>query len=52
MTKAIWLPGKERQAASRLVIQKPPTREPYHRNLATNAKPSASQPCENRFCSV
>ena len=42
--KAIWMPGKVRPAASRLVIQEPPTPEPHHRNLATKAKPSASQP--------
>ena len=42
--KAKWMPGKERPAASRLVIQKPPTPEPHHRNIATKAKPSASQP--------
>jgi hypothetical protein len=38
------MPGKERPAASRLVIQKPPTTEPHHRNLCRNAKPSAGQP--------
>jgi hypothetical protein len=43
-TKAIWMPGKERPAASRLVIQKPPTTEPHHRNLCRNTKPSAGQP--------
>jgi hypothetical protein len=42
--KAIWMPGKERPAASRLVIQKPPTTEPHHRNLCRNTKPSAGQP--------
>ena len=42
--KAIWMSGKERPAASRLVIQKPPTTEPHHRNLARNMKPSAGQP--------
>ena len=42
--KAIWMPGKERPAAARLVIQKPPTTEPHHRNLARNMKPSAGQP--------
>ena len=42
--KAIWMPGKERPAASRLVIQKPPTTEPHHRNLVKDTKPSASQP--------
>jgi hypothetical protein len=43
-TKTIRMPGKERPAASRLVIQKPPTTEPHHRNLCTNTKPSAGQP--------
>jgi hypothetical protein len=42
--KAIRMPGKERPAASRLVIQKPLPTEPHHRNLARNTKPSASQP--------
>jgi hypothetical protein len=41
---AIRMPGKERPAASRLVIQKPPTTEPHHRNLVKDTKPSASQP--------
>jgi hypothetical protein len=46
MTKAnaIRMPGKERPAASRLVIQKPLPTEPHHRNLERNTKPSASQP--------
>ena len=43
-TKTIRMPGKERPAASRLVIQKPPTTEPHHRNLCRNTKPSAGQP--------
>ena len=43
-TKAIRMPGKERPAASRLVIQKPPTTEPHHRNYGKNTKPSGSQP--------
>ena len=43
-TKAIRMPGKERPAASRLGIQKPPTTEPHHRNLCRNTKPSAGQP--------
>jgi hypothetical protein len=43
-TKALWMPGKERPAASRLVIQKPPTTEPHHRNICRNTKPSAGQP--------
>jgi len=42
--KAIRMPGKERPAASRLGIQKPPTTEPHHRNTGRNTKPSASQP--------
>ena len=36
--------GKERPAASRLVIQKPPTTEPHPRNTGRNRKPSDSQP--------
>jgi hypothetical protein len=43
-TKAIRMPGKERPAASRLVIQKPPTTEPHHRNTGQDTKPSAGQP--------
>ena len=45
MTKAktIWMPGKERPAASRLVIQKPPTTEPHLRNTGRNTKPSDGQ---------
>ena len=43
-TKAIRMPGKERPAASRLVIQKPLPTEPHHRNPARNTKPSARQP--------
>jgi hypothetical protein len=43
-TNAIRMPGKECPAASRLVIQKPPTTEPHHRNLCRNAKPSAANP--------
>ena len=42
--KAKRMPGKERPAASQLVIQKPPTPEPHQKNLATTTKPSASQP--------
>jgi hypothetical protein len=41
--KAIRMPGKERPAASQLVIQKPPTTKPHPRNLAKNSKPSADQ---------
>ena len=46
MTKAktIWMPGKERPAASRLVIQKPLPTKPHHRNLGKNTKPSDSLP--------
>jgi hypothetical protein len=43
-TKAIWMPGKERPAASRLVIQKPLPTKPHHRNHAKNTKPSGSRP--------
>jgi hypothetical protein len=43
-TNAIWMPGKERPAASRLVIQKPPTTESHHRNTGKDTKPSAGQP--------
>jgi len=42
--KAIRMPGKKRPAASRLVIQKPPTTKPHQKNLVTTTKPSASQP--------
>jgi hypothetical protein len=41
---AIRLPGKERPASSRLVIQMPPTTEPHHRNTGRNTKPSAGHP--------
>ena len=41
--KAIRMPGKERPAASQLVIQKPPTAKPHPRNLAKNTKPSTDQ---------
>ena len=43
-TKAIRMPGKERPAASRLVIQKPLPTKPHHRNHGKNTKPSAGQP--------
>jgi len=47
MTRAkantIRMPGKERPAASRLVIQRPPTTEPHQKNLCRNTKPSAGQ---------
>ena len=42
--KAIRMPGKERPAASRLVIQWPPTTEPHLRNAGKDTKPSADQP--------
>ena len=43
-TKAIRMPGKERPAASRLVIQKPPPTKPHHRYTGKDTKPSAGQP--------
>jgi hypothetical protein len=43
-TNAIWKPGKERPAASRLVIQRPLPAEPHHRNTGKDTKPSAGQP--------
>ena len=43
-TKAIWMPGKERPAASRLVIQRPLPTEPHPRNTGKDTKPSAGQP--------
>ena len=45
MTKAKTkrMPGKERPAASRLVIQRPPTTEPHLRNTGRNTKPSDGQ---------
>jgi hypothetical protein len=42
--KAIWMPGEERPAASRLGIQRPPTTEHHLRNTGRNTKPSAGQP--------
>ena len=42
--KTIRMPGKERPAAARLVIQKPPTTKPPHRNTGKDTKPSAGQP--------
>jgi hypothetical protein len=42
-TNAIRMPGKERPAASRLGIQKPPTTKPHHRNAGRNTKPSDGQ---------
>jgi len=46
MTKAKTkrMPGKEHPAASRLVIQRPPTTKPHQKNLCRNKKPSAGQP--------
>src|SRR5271154_2904593 len=46
MTKANAkrMPGKEPPAASRLVIQRPPTTKPHQKNLCRNKKPSAGQP--------
>ena len=41
--KAIRMPGKERPAASRLVIQRPPTTEPHLRTAGKNTKPSEGQ---------
>ena len=43
-TNAIRMPGKERPAASRLVIQKPPTTEPHPRNTGKDTNPSVGQP--------
>jgi len=43
-TKAIWMPGKERPAASRLVIQRPLPAEPHPRNTGKDTKPSVGQP--------
>ena len=42
--KAIWMPGKERPAASRLVIQRPLPTKPHHRNTGKDTKPSVGQP--------
>ena len=42
-TKAIRMPGKERPAASRLGIQRPPTTEPHLRKAGKNTKPSDGQ---------
>ena len=42
--KAIWMPGKERPAASRLVIQRPLPTEPHPRNTGKDTKPSVGQP--------
>jgi hypothetical protein len=46
MTKAktIWMPGKERPAASQLVIQRPLPTKPHHRNTGNDTKPSDGQP--------
>jgi len=45
MTKAKtkWMPGKERPAAARLVIQRPPTTKLHQKNLCRNTKPSDGQ---------
>ena len=45
MTKAKTkrMPGKERPAASRLVIQRPTTTKPHQKNLCGNKKPSDGQ---------
>ena len=45
MTKAKtkMMPGKERPAASQLVIQKPPTTKLHQKNLCRNTKPSDGQ---------
>ena len=46
MTKAKTkrMPGKERPAASRLVIQRPPTTKLHQKNLCRNTKPSDGKP--------
>jgi hypothetical protein len=41
--KAKRMPGKERPAASRLVIQRPPTTKLHQKNLCRNTKPSDGQ---------
>src|ERR1700677_3064509 len=38
------MPGKERPAASRITIQRPPTTEPHQKNLCRSTKPSAACP--------
>jgi hypothetical protein len=43
-TNAMRMPGKERPAASRLGIQRPPTTKPHHRNTGRDTKPSDSLP--------
>jgi hypothetical protein len=42
--KAKRTPGKERPAASRLVIQRPLPTKPHHRNTGKDTKPSVGQP--------
>ena len=42
--KAKRMPGKERPASSRLVIQRPLPTKPHHRNTGKDTKPSAGQP--------
>ena len=46
MTKAKTkrMPGKERPAAARLVIQRPPTTKLHQKNPRRNTKPSTGQP--------
>jgi len=41
--KEIWMPGKERPAASQSRIQRPPTTELHHKNAGKDTKPSDSQ---------
>jgi hypothetical protein len=41
--KTIWMPGKERPAASRLVIQRP-RRRSLTKRISAKTKPSAGQP--------
>ena len=43
-TRTIRMPGKERPAAARLVIQSPHTTELHQKNLSRNTKPSAGRP--------
>ena len=42
--KAKRMPGKERPAASRLVIQRPLPTKPHPRNIGKDTKPSVGQP--------
>ena len=41
--KQIWMPGKQRPAASQSRIQRPPTTELHHKNAGKNTKPSNSR---------